>query len=228
MNNKKPRLMVVTHTRNERPLLRAEMLKSLVGQLPDYAEHVFIDCMDYAHFEHARWESLQLAEFVCFVDDDDKVINDSIRKCMAEFDKNPSLGVVFTSQQMIDQQGNPLPDLPCMSESGTLTYRQVASSAQSIHHLAIIRSAAVDPRCLTVSQALGGIGIEWLIKATPAIRHGAVHVPIYGYQWRQYPDSRSKSEGWIKAYNAELSMLQSFLLNQIRGEEGDVPQAMLD
>jgi hypothetical protein len=220
----RPRLAVVTHTNRKQPQYMEQMLESLGPGLPDYAEHFIIECFDPKEYERMRWESRLLGEYVCFVDDDDLIVNDGIRRCMAEFDKDPELGIVFTSQELIDEQGNHLEDFPELKPEVPISYRDLAITVQAIHHLAIFRSDAVDPRCFHVAQALNCTGVEWLMKVTAAFGHHAVHVPIYGYQWRQRQSSISKSSDWIKGYNDQITQLRSFLLCHVY-PEGNIPRA---
>jgi hypothetical protein len=233
-NNKpRPRLAVVTHTRGREPELMSLMMKSLLPALPSYAEHFVIpcpellDCKDFKVFERMKWEARLLGEHVCFVDDDDLVINDSIRKCMSAFDADPTLGCVFTNQELIDQEGNHLPDLEGMEQDKVYTYQEAAYSAQTIHHLAIVRSDAIDTRAYGVTEALENIGIEWLMKATAALDHRAVHIPMYGYQWRQRNSSMSKSADWMHLYNSKLALLQSYLACRMY-PQGEIPQMIVD
>lgn len=85
----------------------------------------------------------------------------------------------------------------------------------------------MDPACMRVCQALKGVGVEWLMKATALIRHEGVHIPIYGYQWRQRQDSLSKSGPRIYKYNEALSRIQSYLLCQVY-PEGLIPLATVE
>ena len=204
-----PSLAVVTFTRYQNPDYMEQMFQS-IGKLPAGAVHHFIYCEPH-NYEQKRWECLSLADYVCFVDDDDVVINDSINKCWAECLHEPEAGVVFTAQQFISAHNHIIED-EVMGSHGcaSVTYEDVTKHSQAIHHLAIIRSAAVHPRCLDLAL-IAQSGIDWLMKGSAAVSHGALHLPFYGYQWRQHTSSQSKSDEWLATFRAHGRLMQRFL-----------------
>lgn len=217
------KLAVVTHSRFDRPQLMQQTIESVRAQMPVGGTHFLLECRNREQFESARWQALQLAEYVAFVDDDDLVIGDSLQLCMQALDENPDAGVAFTNQQLIDLNGQIIEDPRHYQPDDVLFYRRIPEMPQLIHHLAMVRTSKVDPHCLSVSQSLGGIGVEWLLKGSAALDHGAVHVPMYGYQWRQHGEAAHSTEWWSSLYNDNINSLMSFLMCRA-DREGPIPR----
>lgn len=201
------KLAIVTLTRGARPEWFELCKASVAKALPKDAEHVVVQCPTYADVEVARWESLKLAEYIAFVDDDDLVINDSINKLLAAIEKT-GCGVAFTDEQRIDANGKPFEEnKPVRSR---VTYMDIATGVLGCHHLAVIRTSAVPPEAWVEAQKVGA-GIDWLINATAALTHGAVRVPIYGYQWRHHSSGFHMTTDWKNAFNNGMAGLRKFL-----------------
>lgn len=184
-----------------------QYLASVRASLPRGARHVELECPDYSHLERLRYESLSLADWVVWVDADDVVPNDAIRRCW-EVARVAEEGCVFTDEEYVNWDGEHLGG----NLGRTVSYRDLTTTPQAIHHLCMFRTADVDPKAWDVCRTLGcGYGIEWMVKATAALRGGAVHVPGYGYRWRQGP-TMSKSEAWTKPYNRAMHLLRSYLM----------------
>jgi len=177
-------LSIVTHTLGK-SMWMDKCVDSVKINLPDYGEHKIISLHQSDDFIQARWEAFQSQEFVALVDDDDEVCNNSIQICMEAFRQNPTVGIVFTDQIVIDENSNILRE-----DHGELRYRDVARSPQTIHHLAIVRRGAISKEALDISIR-AGTGIEWMIKSNAALNFGAIHVPIQGYKWRKHPGQHS-------------------------------------
>jgi hypothetical protein len=206
---KTPTLAVVTFTRYQNPDYMEQMVQS-VGKLPAGAVHHFIYC-EPEDYERKRWECRELADYLCFVDDDDIVINDSINQCWNECLANPDVGVVFTAQQFVDAQGQIIPDEVIGSHGcAPVTYEDVVMHSQTLHHLAIIRTSSVHQGCLPMALRANS-GIDWLMKGSAAVIEGALQLPIYGYQWRQHQHSQSKSREWLSTFRTHGFLMQQFL-----------------
>lgn len=174
-------IAIITHTRQHAPWLKG-CVDSVRANMPAGGlHHVIVDTGDMAQM---RWDACQLDEFVAFVDDDDLVVNDAIAKCIDALQRTGA-GVAFTDQLYIDVAGNPL-----AIDDRPIRYRDVMMTPQAIHHLAVMRRSALDPLVLEMANEIGW-GIDWLLKSYAALRHGAVHVPIVGYHWRQHRDQES-------------------------------------
>jgi hypothetical protein len=201
-------LAVVTHTLGTSPWLQ-QSLSSVQCHLPAGARHHVIEQRE--GFEQARWDAFQSAEFVALVDDDDEVCNDALNLCMAAI-LETGAGVAFTDQAVVDEQGETL-----RTDSGELRYRDVARSPQSIHHLAIVRRSAISDEALTAARQ-AGTGIEWMVKANAALRHGAVHVPIVGYRWRRHQRQHSfrNHAAFVKALPTLRRATQSWMTQDAR------------
>lgn len=174
-------LAVVTHTQGTSRWLEGS-LRSVRDHLPAGAQHHVIE--QHGDFLRARWDAFHSAEFVALVDDDDEVCGDALRLCMAAIEATGA-GVAFTDQSLIDEDGQVL-----RVDSGPVRYDAVVRSPQTIHHLAVVRRAAIAPAAWDVAAAVG-TGIEWMVKASAALRCGAIHVPMQGYRWRKHPGQHS-------------------------------------
>lgn len=196
-------ISIVTHTQGKSPWARA-CIESVALALPENAIHQVIEMKrDYTR---ERWEALQSADYVGFVDDDDLVEPSAIAACMRALDKTGA-GVAFTTQQVIDAAGRPLG----LTRPAAVTI-DIAMHPQSLHHFALIRRNALDDSALRAALEIG-IGIDWLCTANAALKHGAVHVPAVGYRWRMYPtqDSDLKSEQFKAALPALRKVTCSWL-----------------
>lgn len=204
-----PTLAVVTFTRYQNPEYMEQMLQS-VGKLPEGATHHFIYCEPH-EYEQKRWECRNLADYLCFVDDDDVLINDSLNRCWAECLMNPEVGVVFTAQQFINSHNHVIED-DLMGSHGcaSITYEDVTRHSQAIHHLAIIRTSSIHHDCLPLALTAQA-GIDWMMKGSAAVIDGALHLPFYGYQWRQHAQSQSKSLEWLSNFKTYGHLIQRFL-----------------
>jgi hypothetical protein len=174
-------LAVITHTQGTSRWMDG-CLRSVRDHLPTGAQHHVIE--QHGDFLRARWDAFHSAEFVALVDDDDEVCGDALRLCMAAI-KETGAGVAFTDQVLINEDGREL-----RADHGPVRYSAVARSPQTIHHLAVVRRAAIAPAAWDVA-AVVGTGIEWMVKASAALQHGAVHVPVQGYRWRKHEGQHS-------------------------------------
>ena len=216
----RPRLAVVTHY-SEKGEHFSEMLSSLASAMPDYAEHFLIHCPNSADFVKARWESRLLGDHFVFVDSDDLVINDSIRMCMAVFDDRQELGAVFTKQELIDVNGNPLRSRNPINDPH---YHHLITNVQAMHHLTILRSGAIHEGVLKAVLETGLPSPDWAMKASAALTHGAQLVPISGYKWRQHRGSQSKNPVFVQQFNRSVSPVRKFL-SSIQRVRGPIPQS---
>lgn len=214
------KLAVVTHTRGEFHPWLESCFHSVQLNLPKNAKHIIVNCTSAAELDQARWESLNLAEYVCFVDDDDLVYNNSIQHCLDALESNPNAGVAFTNELRIDTEDNIL-----YEQERTIQYEDASENAQCIHHLCMIRTNLVKPEFKQLGLNLG-IGSEWLMKAGTALNHGAIHLPIRGYGWRKHDSQHSQSEEWVNKYNAKFHFLCAYLKAQANFS-GEIPQYIM-
>lgn len=180
--NDAPKLRVITHTQGKRPDLLDRCIKSVQQALPSGAEHVIIHTSSYLEWAESRVDSIISSELACFVDDDDEIHPDSLRLCLEAL-QGTNLGVACTNEVVVISDGHE------QRIDKKKTYQGVASSPREVHHLCVIRGEAVDPNIKQEIRRLGGMGVDWLIKASACLQHGDVHVPIDGYRWYMSADS---------------------------------------
>lgn len=176
--NRSKLLTVVTHTRRDRPELLLRCMASVADALPTDAEHRVIEC--YADFAKARYDATKLfSEFVAFVDDDDYISKESLELCVQAI-QHTGAGCAFTNEVVVDVTGNEL-----LANRSRRMYGGVSMHPRTIHHVAVIRTALVDERVLALNSKFD-MGICWFIKASAALRGGAVQVPIDGAYWTKH------------------------------------------
>lgn len=185
-----------------------ECLASVRVALPPGAEHV-VKKMERSYAEE-RFAALRSSEFCGFVDDDDVVYPDSIKVCAEALEKSGA-GIAFTYQEVIDEAGCRVRSYGVASR-----YLDVAMSPQGIHHFALLRRDAVGDEVFSAATEVG-VGVDWLMKANAALRHGAILVPQVGYGWRQHPsqDHRDKDA----TFKAALPKLRDVTMSWVRSNE---------
>ncbi len=175
-------LRIVTHTRGNNSTTLERCVQSVEASLPLGAYHDVVVCAN--NWAEARLTAAQSEEFVAFVDDDDIVTPGALQSCLSALIATGA-GIAATYEYAVAPDGRLLQKL----EDPKL-YENVAVSPLTVHHLCVIRSAAVDPRALTLHNNFG-IGIDWFINAGAALTHSAVCVPMVGYHWTRHKDSMS-------------------------------------
>ncbi len=216
-----PRLLVVTHTGGQRPYWMSLCEASIKACLPEDAEHASILVEGHERFAAARLESMAMAQFVAFVDDDDLVVGDPFRKCLAALDANPTAGVAFTDEEMIDFDGNPLrsPARPAQ-----LKYSDFLMGPSYVaHHVCVYRTAMVDVEAIAKVAGNSTNAVEWLMAAHTAFVHGAVHVPELGYQWRQHQDNKHKLPLHREEFMDRCDVYRSHLRSIPNKKMGPIP-----
>jgi hypothetical protein len=211
------KLAVVTHIR---PGVRNRWFDkcqaSVAQALPLDGAHHIIECGSPLELEQARWEALKLAEYVCFVDDDDYVLNESIEACLAALEARPNIGVAFTDERYISEEGDEVPSRH--PDNRVLRYRDIAQSAQTVHHLSLMRTSKVNWAAKALSDKYGAYA-DWLVKGGTALNAGCVHVPIRGYAWRQRADQMSHTQAWNSKFDGSLHVIRGYLAAQVGGRE---------
>ncbi len=202
-----------------------ECSESVRTRLPQGACHIVAAGDD---FQRARWDAYRSAEFVACVDHDDRLTGDSLRWCLDALAETGA-GVAFTQEAQIAPDGNPL----------HVKHRRprridVAMHPRPLHHLAVIRSSCIGDAVWDLAQE-AGIGIDWLVRAWVALKHGAVHVPHVGYEWRRHRGQASAL--WAQRYETAIPALRRTTLSWMaphealhhfvswHGATGDAPRA---
>jgi hypothetical protein len=203
-------LAVVTMTNGRRPEWLALCVDSVRRNLPPGAVHVIVDCPSLAEFAKTKLSTLKLAKYIAFVDDDDLVINDSIRRCL-EAVKEEKVAVAFTDEVTVDVNGKVTDPQPLRRG---LRYTDVVLSVRTIHHLAVLETARVHhqvPQLVRNMDALSGL--DWLMVASAALQGSAVHVPIQGYQWRIHPQNQHQEQ--CREFRQNSKIFRAFLQTQV-------------
>jgi hypothetical protein len=151
---------------------------SIANALPSGGKHVIIPC--YNTFERDRYESLFIDEYVAVVDDDDTIDPHSLRLCVEALQENPTVGLAFTNEVIVSPTGE-----QTYGNTNRRTWLEVAIHPRTIHHLAVFRSSMVCHEAKQLSDRFG-FGIDWFLRATTALTHGAIHVNYPGYFWHQH------------------------------------------
>ena len=152
--------------------------------LPKDSFYTIIQCNSKEEWPKIRIDALKLAPYVCFVDDDDVVVNNSIPICLQAMEEN-DVGVVFTDEELVDLNGNTL-----SIRDGVRRYDDNINTPWSVHHLSVIQSNAVVDNLDHLLDQIDGV--EWFIRSSAMKSKGALHVPIIGYKWSFYETQTSK------------------------------------
>ena len=174
-------LSVITHTtfRNLEWLERCK--RSVAAGLPPGAVHKIIDCRG-KNWAHRRLYDTLDDEFIAFVDDDDYIAPGALALCLKAI-KETGLGTAFTNEVTVK------PDETVIRyHNERKRYESIRVLPRAIHHLSVIRTSAIDIRSLDLHQKFE-MGIDWFVRASAALVHGAVHVPINGYYWTIHENS---------------------------------------
>lgn len=191
---------VITLTRGDRQALLVECAQSVATALPEGGRHVIAD--GRGEFQRTRFDStVGLGGYVAWVDDDDLVCNDALGLCAKALDESGA-GIAFTFESGWFSDGSML-----ATDYREKSLRDVAMHPQAIHHLAMVNTACLDPVVLAEAQRIG-TGIDWLMRAYAALKHGAVQVPVIGYQWRQHDEQESRTVAWNLRYTASMRALR--------------------
>jgi len=214
------KLTVITHTRlAQYTKWVEESVKSVTDNLPPNSTHKIevIGDLSITDFMTARANSLPESGYFCFVDDDDLVVNDSLRKCVEALDKSGA-GCAFTAQAFIDHDGQIIHS----QKIRPINYFEASVHPQVIHHLCVMRRDAVDiDLCMKLYHKYNA-GLEWIMKASTALQHGAIQVPIIGYHWRQHPTSNSKKSEFTSNYHGSIGKIGNDL-SKLQRHFGVIP-----
>ena len=158
-----------------------ECVRSTAGQ----GEHVVREARE-GFFEARRW-TYTLGGVVACVDWDDRLVAGAAEACVNPKDRH-NAAVAFTLQRLIGEAGEPLGE-----RRGTVNPRHLAYKPDSIHHLTCFRSELVPLDLMSVVAACAPLCVDWVVKAYLALHHGAVQVPMVGYEWRQHAAQASRT-----------------------------------
>lgn len=196
------KLAVVTLTRGGDAPHLAEAAASVRAALPRYGVH-FIHQTD--HFQRDRWESTvgQGAEYVAWVDDDDRVLPGAIDAAVHALDSTGA-AIAFTYERQINAQGETLPYQRSPHPPRKI---DVAMHPRSLHHLTVVRASTLDDVVYQHAARIG-VGLDWLIRAWCTLKHSAVVVPQIGYEWRQHEGQDTRDPAWTAAFDSAMPELR--------------------
>lgn len=160
-------------------------VSAALDRVPDKYErrHVLHHCTDFYEDRKANYKTRGL---IGMVDSDDLIRPEAVSACI-EAMKQSGAGVAFTYQREFYEDGSEA------VSNVRINARDVCARANSVHHFCLINSSLVPPYLFDLIDALGaGITVDWIVKAYVALRHGAVQVPIIGYDWRQHEHQHSR------------------------------------
>lgn len=187
-------LSVITHSSGDRPAFLERCKTSVnAGLKPGMIHRVIPGFSSWSQ----RYLDSQCDEFVAFVDDDDTIHPEALDRCLKAIIATGA-GVAFTDEMLVK------PDLSVIQAStGLKKYDAVRVLPRAIHHLTVMRSSAIDPRCVDLHEKIG-CGIDWFMNASAALVHGAVHVPMYGYYWTIHESSHTAKDAEFFRKNMRL------------------------
>jgi glycosyltransferase involved in cell wall biosynthesis len=179
-------MKVVIHTTGERPELLQRAQDSI-----DYGQIVVINNPpnDIHALGLARLKALDLDEYIAFIDDDDYVFPGALKQCVDAM-KDSNVGVVFTDEQIVDINGKVLAG----GHPRTVSYSDIYMSPTFVHHIALIRTDAVDRKIINDINKFNGIAADWLIVASALFNKGAIHIPTVGYAWTHHDIQITKGQ----------------------------------
>ena len=189
-------LTVVTHIRPGAPSKWFDASKeSVQRQLPTGARHVIIEADD---LNAARFAALELDDIICFLDDDDLVINNGLNLC---YDAMSDYDLVFTDEELVDEGGAVIHS----AQRSNLSTLDLVSNVRTAHHLSMFRTALAKD-CYHIFEKHQACS-DWIIKARVGTAGRPGHLPIVGAQWRQHATSHSKNTQHQEKYSSEVSGL---------------------
>lgn len=118
------------------------------------------------------------AEYVSFADHDDRILPGAVSACIEALDADASLGAVFTGEQVVNAELEPI------RGADVSPYRRDLhlSTPSHVHGLIVMRRALVAPLLddLPLLRAIP----EWWITLSIAKAAGLARVPMVGRLWR--------------------------------------------
>lgn len=190
-------VIVATLTQHRRRVWLDEACASVPA---GFKHHVVAATND---FQRDRWTLAHAAEYVAWLDDDDRLVPGGLEACIAALDADPTLGVAFTREARIDENGVRIAEEAFRARSR----RDIAMHPRELHHLAVIRRSALSDECFCHATEIG-CGIDWLMRAEAALRYGAVQVSAIGYEWRDHADTLTRRPADASRYESAIPSLR--------------------
>lgn len=200
--------MITLHTltRMHHPKWLAEAIRSV----PAGVGHVVYYCD--GDFREKRWLGLHADEFVGAIDDDDRLRAEGLHACVEAL-KATGAGIAFTYEAKIDEIGRVLP-----TQFRSYTARDVAMHPNNLHHFALIRRECLDLEVFELSRQFHAGSIDWLSKAWVALKHGAVQVPVIGYDWRLHTQCMSRERVERDGLEQHIDSIRKLTLSWMKSD----------
>lgn len=189
-----------------------QWLKEALHSVPDGVRHVVLHCD--GDFAEKRWAGLRFGDLVGAVDDDDRLRPGVVEACAAALDATGA-GVAFTYEAQIDARGC---EIPVAHRS--YSTRDVAMHPNVLHHFALMRRECLADEVLEHARRFHQGSIDWLSKAWVALKHGAVQVPMVGYDWRVHGAGMSRSTAEVEGVALHMRDIRRLTLSWL---EKDAP-----
>lgn len=192
-------LAVVTHTCRSYKRDISRCVKSVEAALPPTAKHYVIETPnDSTMFIKARFKSLELADIVIFVDDDDYISVDSLKLLMSAMSKH-DVGLAYTQETVVDIFGKETLRLQV-----NVKCEDVIRNPCIIHHMSAYRTSCVDSRTIDAAMKYGH-GIEWGMKVCAIQNLGAIHIPHNGYYWCQHTNQLHRQKTQARLVSSSIT-----------------------
>lgn len=177
------------------------------------ATHVVL--LDQLGYMDARLWSYSQGETVANLDHDDVLPPGGLEACEAALQATGA-GVAFTWQRSIDGHG-------VVQRERTERVRpvDVMSTPDSIHHLSVLRTDLIPTTLLSEVRAAGLLHVDWVVRAYLALVHGAVQVPMIGYEWRQHRGQMTRNMD--KADFKQIDTARKFISRWAHRSNADRP-----
>lgn len=159
-------------------------------------------------------------EYVAFLDDDDTLEPAALDYCRDAILQYPDAGVFVTNENLMSFDGST--KRPNVSQK---TYLAAAFTPRNMHHLCVMRKSAIDLEGALALHEQFGRGIDWCLKASAAMTHGAVHVPRVLYNWRKNDGVSAANSRW---WAQNMPAVSEQIIKRWSIRPGEVATARID
>lgn len=209
-------LTVVTLTRSLETKTLERCKQSVQAALVPGVKHEILVCPKEEFHTRMRYETMLMDDYTTIVDDDDTIDPKSLSRCVDIIARN-ELDLLFTDEVVRLESDGSVFD----SVRGKRAYASVIASPLTIHNLCVLKSKAIDPEALKIALQYG-IGIEWLIRSSVALKGKVGHLAEPLYTWYQHPGQHSKT--FMKKFNSCFPGLRSSIADTWGQRSGYIDQ----
>lgn len=176
----------LTLTQDGRQTLLSECTESIQQTK---AVHIITNCTGNYALDRIRSIEKVRTDFFAFVDDDDTLESDCDQIISAALKQHSDKGVIISDENIMSADGKTKKHF-----SVRKSYLSAAMSPRNMHHLCLMRVDAIDIDGALEIHSEFGIGIDWCLKASAALRAKAIHVPRPLYNWRNTPNNMTSKD----------------------------------